>query len=1059
MANITELFAYDWLCEDVDGEIRIHIFGASRGEESEIQHVVATGFNPYCYIELPRNMIWDKTRVDRLIKQFKYETRYANCRPDGSQLVFEKDLYFARCEINPNETDPSKKLSRRTFPYLRCWFSCDRARMTFANTINRTTEYGSLGRFRLVVNEARGTPPELQLQALRRLPSSGWIKIVGDAKPNLYERLTGHGGQPIPSISVNWMQLEPILNDTAYPNVRFVTIDVEAYSSNPNRMPQSTHPDDHAFQVGIVSGRVHDAESEWQRTIITMKNCDDGVQSACNDILEDDTKFNHPVQVFDGLSERGVLTKYAELIREISPVIICGYNTLGWDFEYLFDRSKMTNCARSHTEQSPIDGHHTLELTEIKWSSAARQVNFYKFTKQPGRIFLDLLPLIRTNYKLDRYNLDTAAREIIGTNKMDLPYKKMFNYFADGSPDKMSEISKYCIQDAFITTQLMNRLHWWIQLCEMSAISHTSFFDFYTRGQQVRMYNLLYCTCIDRGIVIQHGKMKPRETDMYRGAIVIVPSDNKVHDNVATLDYKSLYPATLIVFNLCYSTLVPDDENIPDEFCDTFEWADHLGCSHDEERKTRDAKYRKNPLCEIRRFRFLKKEYQVGIMPEVTSGLLNQRDIVKKRMKEAKRLADLTGEKRYKIDAIVYDAQQKGLKIIANSGYGITGVKAGRLPCMPVAMTITREARRFLKDAAYLLTGTCRGDPDLHANVQAVEPIVNGTLIYGDTDSVMVKFPGTEFESGNIDVDAYTKFCLEMEKKVNVYFELPMYLEFEDFCRRFLVLTRKRYFKQTYNKDGTICDKLSSKGVLLQRRDNCQANRDIYGRTVKQIMADLSWEDAQQIVADMVLDIFRFRYPLKDFIITKSIRGSPDEYKAKKLSSDPKQRSIQLAKKETTDERMWLLRSLQAHVYLSEKLKRRGELVEGGQRLPYVITLTGGHDAGQWKRIEDPRYFRDLGLQKLDHVYYIELLENSMIQLLNAAYDEKAGKWFHQFVRLHQFRLDLMEDIRECFRPNIVFSNPSKPNIVFSHNQLATRPLPQNKRVVRRAKPCIVEEE
>ena len=53
-----------------------------------------------------------------------------------------------------------------------------------------------------------------------------------------------------------------------------------------------------------------------------------------------------------------------------------------------------------------------------------------------------------------------------------------------------------------------------------------------------------------------------------------------VYDNIVPFDFASLYPTTIIAYNIDYSTLV-QDRHVPDSHCHVIEWEDHLGCCHD----------------------------------------------------------------------------------------------------------------------------------------------------------------------------------------------------------------------------------------------------------------------------------------------------------------------------------------------------------------------------------------------------------------------------------------------------------------------------------------------
>ncbi len=66
--------------------------------------------------------------------------------------------------------------------------------------------------------------------------------------------------------------------------------------------------------------------------------------------------------------------------------------------------------------------------------------------------------------------------------------------------------------------------------------------------------------------------------DSFTGATVLEPSCGLHSDNVAVLDFASLYPTIMISRNLCYSTFVLDDQykNIPGVNYETIKWDDRI---------------------------------------------------------------------------------------------------------------------------------------------------------------------------------------------------------------------------------------------------------------------------------------------------------------------------------------------------------------------------------------------------------------------------------------------------------------------------------------------------
>ena len=86
-------------------------------------------------------------------------------------------------------------------------------------------------------------------------------------------------------------------------------------------------------------------------------------------------------------------------------------------------------------------------------------------------------------------------------------------------------------------------------------------------------------------------------------------------------------------------------------------------------------------------------------------------------------------------------------------------------------------------------------------------------VIYGDTDSVMVKF-GTE------DRAEAMRLGKEAAEFVSKKFISPIKLEFEKVYHPYLLMNKKRYAGM-YWTNPDKADKMDAKGIETVRRDNC----------------------------------------------------------------------------------------------------------------------------------------------------------------------------------------------------------------------------------------------
>jgi len=184
----------------------------------------------------------------------------------------------------------------------------------------------------------------------------------------------------------------------------------------------------------------------------------------------------------------------------------------------------------------------------------------------------------------------------------------------------------------------------------------------------------------------QIGELIPRRNEQpfytYRGAIVLEPQTG-VHDDIAVLDFSSMYPNLMMKYNLSPDTLVKEDEKVSKESVFVITEVEH--------------RFRKEPA---------------GFYRIVLSELMDQRAIVQKELEEI-------GAKstRYR----VLKERERAIKIITNACYGYAGW-AG--------------ARWYVREVAE--SATALGREAITKTIQKAE-WMGLKIIYGDTDSIFVR--------------------------------------------------------------------------------------------------------------------------------------------------------------------------------------------------------------------------------------------------------------------------------------------------------------------------------
>ena len=152
----------------------------------------------------------------------------------------------------------------------------------------------------------------------------------------------------------------------------------------------------------------------------------------------------------------------------------------------------------------------------------------------------------------------------------------------------------------------------------------------------------------------------------------------------------------------------------------------------------------------------------------------------------------------------VLDGRQLALKISANSVYGFTGAQVGQLPCLAISSSVTSFGRVMIEQTKALV---------LEKYTKANGYKYDCDVIYGDTDSVMVKF-------GTDKIEEAMELGKEAAAHVSQHFIAPIKLEFEKVYCPYLLMNKKRYAGLLWTKP-TKYDKMDCKGIETVRRDNC----------------------------------------------------------------------------------------------------------------------------------------------------------------------------------------------------------------------------------------------
>ena len=679
-----EVFPYSWNTFEEYGSLGIRIFGLNKNNESVF--ILVNDFRPYVYLELPyiQNLKWDEAKSKVQSISTKIDEVCGKFKPVERKFELKKKLYYAK----KHKDSKTGNLADNLYPFLKCYFksSTDLKQFTYKMRIPLTV--GGVGKIQLKTHEGDANAV-LQFMCMKNLKPAGWFKFAGHKIELEDEKQSSCVHEYVAS----WKNFIPIDKNTVSSPL-IMGFDIEVNSSNPNIAPQHTVPEDKIFQISCVLCRNGDKEESYSKYILSLGKNKKGEDI---DLIQEKVGEDVEIRLFN--TESDLLMGFNEIIQELNPQIICGYNIFGFDLPYIYNRTKLNAITSMFDQLSFIKGIHSKEV-KIEWSSSAFKNQNFTYLDAPGRLWIDMLPIIQRDYKLENYKLKTVSDFFLGQTKDPLTHKGIFKCYRMFTPESLSVVAKYCVKDSELVVKLFEKLQIWIGLTEMSNTCNTPIFTLFTQGQQIKIFSQVYKKCMGDNIVIDKDSFIVNENDHFTGAYVFTPVPG-LYDMVVSFDFSSLYPSTIIAYNIDYSTLVLD-EKIPDEKCHIFEWEDHFNCECPDSKK---VKTKKIVICKKNRFRFLKEH--MGVIPTLLVSLIDARKKAKKEMEKLQSTIDDIKDEKEKEEVermiTVFDKRQLAYKVSCNSMYGGMGVRRGYLPFLPGAMCTTARGRQSIEKASKFL--------------------------------------------------------------------------------------------------------------------------------------------------------------------------------------------------------------------------------------------------------------------------------------------------------------------------------------------------------------------
>lgn len=261
--------------------------------------------------------------------------------------------------------------------------------------------------------------------------------------------------------------------------------------------------------------------------------------------------------------ERALLSRFIDDVQALDPDVLVGWNVINFDLAVLQRRCRELGIEPALGRQR--EAARVVPRRGSTLNAAARV---------PGRVVLDGIECLRSAFRVfESYALDAVARELLGRGKT-----------ISGQHDKPSEITRlfkedrtalarYNIEDCRLVLDIFaatDLLEFVVERTRLTGLAMGR------QGGSVAAFDYLYLPRLHRRGWVAPSLTPKSYADASPGGYVLdsVPG---IHENVAVMDFKSLYPSIIRTFRIDPLGLAqPGDNPVPGFLGGTFSRTDSI---------------------------------------------------------------------------------------------------------------------------------------------------------------------------------------------------------------------------------------------------------------------------------------------------------------------------------------------------------------------------------------------------------------------------------------------------------------------------------------------------
>lgn len=451
----------------------IQIYGRQQNGDSICVNV--NKFTPYFYIKISDS--WTNTNVNIMINNIKKKIK-------NNKL---KDTLINHKIIKRHDVNGFTNYEKKTFVQL------------IFNNYSGFKEFAKIcGQNEYELYES-DIDPILRCIHLRKLDACGWIQI-DDYKLNNGDYMTNCET----NIETEWINLNKYNLNTISNEITIAAFDIECYNElGKFPLPEDNNP---IILIATTFNKYGNKKCFYNHVVALHKT---------DDIDDTDVEWYN--------TEAEMIEAWSIMIKKMNPDVMTGYNIFGFDYDYIYKRSKMLGIEKNVSKNLSKLLTENAKFKEHSLSSSALGNNNLKYYNPKGIVQIDLMKTIQKDYKLDSYSLDAVSsyfikEKIIEIKNNDENNTEIFTnsvfglkkdlYITIKYNDGLSDIFyknkqkfkiKYVYEKSFVLTEnigpeineIINKKLFWSQAKDNLPIQQM--FKYFRGSPSERAINAKYC--------------------------------------------------------------------------------------------------------------------------------------------------------------------------------------------------------------------------------------------------------------------------------------------------------------------------------------------------------------------------------------------------------------------------------------------------------------------------------------------------------------------------------------------------------------------------------------